>query len=345
MVILSKLSIDNNTTLITVKENGTIYGNNFIVSSTIQCGDKWWDNSNLCNRSDEKKVISLDNGNIENLILTGPIFTSYLNDGPMNENPHGVVSIGGTNTIKNSYLFGFVSPVGMWAGTLNVEDSVIEGGSLANVYFKPSANATLNMVDSVTIQNRNGYLNGSTTVYGMGIFTDTLAKATINMSGTSYQYNFIDKDASGSFSGEAKTVIEKLFGDKGGLVSDGKFDYPKVTKPAKHTYSNIQYINMGIIHEHRDCGGDSAACYVAVTDADYNGFGYNNVPVAIKPGGINALILNYEVNSYHVDHSTCGSNGACSGHANANLFFPYGLGKTDKTDVNTYIDSIKEKNN
>lgn len=355
LVLLSNIDLGSTDTQITVSGDKTIYGNNYKVTTTMAGSS-----GGLTDQGTAKRFITLSNGKIENLIVIGPVYYEYAYSYVLSNNTLGIVSYSGTNTITDSYLFGFAAPVAVSAGNLTVttakdgSHSVIEGGNLANIYFYPSATGTLTLNNTYTIQNRGGYQSTNAyswrvnegsflrpnyvtysekqTVYGMGIFLDSACKTTIYMTGDTHQFNFITLTDASAISTRVTTgqmtakVIESLFDDTGNDLSS-----------AVHKYSNVGYINMGIIHDCSQCESNWDGCNVQVDDSgmkdEHNEFRYYAaedgngkqvmVPAAIVAGyevGEKPYIVWSYVTGTTDDTSGCGAT--CSGHT-AQEMFPY----------------------
>ena len=290
-------------------ESGTIYGNNHKVTTSYL--------------GDSSYFIYLKNGHIENLILTGPVYPDITWSG--NYNTDGVMVASGTNTITNSYLFGFRAPVDVRDATVTITNSVIEGGTYANIYVNSQTNSYITLEDTITIQNRGGYKStfdyfigswnrGKQTVYGLGIFYDTGSKSTLTMKGDTCQFNFIANNDQNNFSTLStagltiKTTISTLFAAQD--VAD-----------AKHDVSGTKFINMGVIHEMNDANDNKISVVMATGDYDSE-FEYNDAARTFSGSGKSYLVWSY---------TQCDG---CSNHTNATMF-PYG--KDSITSTSSYL--------
>lgn len=203
------------------------------------------------------KLLSVSGGTIENLVIDGPIYpkawtAAGTNKGSSNGNGQNVASgiiMTGTSTVKNSYISGFSSPIRVNGGTATLQDSVLDGGAKANLYAN-SATMTINFIDMTTVQRRGGYksslIGSGETVIGSSLYIDEKAVATITFSGDTRQYNWVTKSDGSTYSGQVKTIIDKLFsGDTDCETGTTTYDYPEFI----HTVDGSDYINMGIAKE------------------------------------------------------------------------------------------------
>ncbi len=198
------------------------------------------------------------NGTMDNTLVLGPVYPSV---GFLESNAKyawdGVKLTGASSSVKNSYLFGFRAPVQIISATnAQIIDSVIEGGTYANVHV---ATSKVTLTNVALIQDKNGYTStydSSIKVYGMGIFCDTAAGCEIIMDGSTKQYNWISvQDAekintTNSTSGltlSVSSIIEEMIneGDKYvHYVTDA--DGNDVTDADGNV---VKYVNTGIIQE------------------------------------------------------------------------------------------------
>lgn len=307
-------------TLVTVT-NGGIYGNNFKVEADIAESGS----------SNTKYFISLNDSVVENLILVGPVYTNYYYSGNLKENAFGIVSASGENTIKDSYAFGLVAPVGVNAGNLEIDNSVIEGGALANIFFFAGSKGNLTLKDSITIQNADCYYKSGSSkpAYGLGIFLDTSSYSKVTLKGNTHQYNFISKDLLQKFKsyGNIWNVGTDPIQYVMYCTIDDLFSRDNIVE-AKH--NGGKYINLGIIHDHSQCN-DSGYYGCGLVDADedgkrdgitnshlvvdqteenrYKGLTYSTLTTLNGVGGLTeATQKDYQIWSYSCSDSGCAAN-------------------------------------
>lgn len=218
------------------------------------------------------------NSIINNLILQGPTYPTF---GTPNDGTgyfcFGIITEGNKNEIKDSYLYGFLSPVRVHGNVeITISGTTLEGGTWSNLWIN-TAN-TVNLTNVTTIQNhKTGYTptlgDTSKKILGMGIYIndDLAARAdatdkvemTINLNGVK-QYNWIPQNLSG-FGGNVDLGKDIIFNvdDNGNFVYDSKFFHP-----ADSTY----YVNAAIVYQCLDLSIVKTEEEYCIEDEDCNGW-------------------------------------------------------------------------
>ena len=200
---------------------GSIYGNYFKVDAR-----QFYDTDAMKSGTGHSFIV-MTNGSINQFILDGPVFpkqvlmskdlladtASVLGDGSVYF-CHGIVVKGTKVTINDSYLSHFNAPLFVYSKTIEANNTVFEGGSLANVYIR-SGVENVNFTNVMTVQNRTGYsttLSGqSGSVLGMGIFIHEDQTTALNFNFVNVeQYNWLGStDKIGTYT---KMAIEEVYG-------------------------------------------------------------------------------------------------------------------------------------
>ena len=230
-------------------ENGHIlYGNGFEYIFRNDAG---------CYNMSSGNYIYLNSGTIDNVQFKFPTlsqaalyqsqlnnfgvaYQTFNNDGSVKRNYrldtiNGVHSEG-NSVILNSYIYGARTPLNAVAGHLEIENTTLDGGSLANMLIEPSASVVL--TDLTTIQKPYATkANPNKQVLGLGIlcFGDSSSCPEITVNGELKQYNWLKQSDSqyiptitGGFS--ISSIVSQLF-------SKTRF---------LHNFDNVNHINSGI---------------------------------------------------------------------------------------------------
>lgn len=134
-------------------------------------------------------------GQMDNTVVVGPVYGGVdFYDSTLSPNVtkawDGVKINQAGASIINSYIFGFRAPVSALAsGT--IDNTTIEGGSLANMHVGTTGTLVLN--DTSLVQDYTGYgaTVGSGTAYGLGVYFDNAAACTVKLTGNTQLYNWI----------------------------------------------------------------------------------------------------------------------------------------------------------
>lgn len=202
-------------------------------------------------------------GTMQDAVVIGPVYESLgFND------PTGIsinkefgwdgIKLTGNAQINNSYLFGFRAPMSINdAVNPKVSNSVIEGGTYANIHV---ANAKVTLENVRLVQDIAGYqstTNKNTSVYGMGIFCDTASYCNIVLTGDTRQYNWTsvedaDKiNTSNGLEGVGRISVSEIISN---MINDGVGFVHTAVDADGNTVKNDngtvrKYINVGIIQE------------------------------------------------------------------------------------------------
>lgn len=186
------------------------------------------------NNQNTKGIIALSgNANMDRVILRGPIYPEidYYGDKDWTYFISGLL-VSGNAKVTNSYVSGGREAVRMDSGDVVFENSIIDGGVMANMFIYNATTLTLKNV--TTIQNAYDTTVGtSKKVKGVGIFIGEKATSGVKLIIDGYfnQYNWISKsDESYLTATEYKTLIEQFFNNYGTTFS----------------HNNGEYLNAGI---------------------------------------------------------------------------------------------------
>lgn len=206
VVLLKDATINNGYSgqVATISNGHIFYGNGFNITV----------NNDIGGNTLYTGYINLNSGTLDNVQLTFPTlseaviytsqfkgldeaYTSGNNIEYYYDTANGIVSTG-NSTITNSYISGGRAPVCVSNGNLVVENTTLDGGSLANLVIGPSVTkVTLN--DLTTIQEPKSATRVTATVVGLGILSfvdDGNSSAEIELNGTLVQHNWIDSSYS-----------------------------------------------------------------------------------------------------------------------------------------------------
>jgi len=224
VVLLNDVEVNNgySGSVLTISNGYTFYGNGFNVNVKNDIG---------CNTI-YSSFVNLENGILDNIQLefrtySKAILYSYQYSGLdvaytsgnnikyYYELANGICSKG-NSTIQNSYIYGARSPVCASNGNLIIENTMLDGGSLANLVIGPSVE-TVTLNDIITNQEpRQPSKASNSPVVGLGILSlvdDSNNSAHITLNGTLTQYNWIDSSYSSYVPSidYASAFISKIF--------------------------------------------------------------------------------------------------------------------------------------
>lgn len=277
---------------ISASGGATIFGNGFTLDAT-----------NVPIVDTNKFVIILNGGNLDNIVLIGrkvPYhnFTSTSNPDGAPSGSYAIygVFMSGNNhsTISNSYVSGFKSPVRINSVKATLDNVVIDGGTLANVYV--DGQTELILKDVTTIQsivqapkynNPNQHVN----VYGLGIFFENVGDSTkVYIRGELKQYNWTSNEEINYIDSDLRSIANSIYNDNSLNIF-------------KHLINNKNYINTGLIFngnaelgsnifDERSSSVKEKSTYARTTISII----YNNVPSG------NATLYSY-VNTSGISHN------------------------------------------
>ena len=181
LVLLRDTKLNSVVTLTFNKQ--TLYGNGYI----IDCSDGI--NSGTSSIA-ESYLIRLIDSHLDNVKLVGEGYSKYGTQAS-NKYHRALVLAKGNSTIKDSYLSNTAAPIRLMGGSLEVMDSIIKGGSFANIDVR---NGKLSIENVTTINQKLG--NDSSSV-GLGIVVNEDAdvdNTSIEIKGTLTQYNHVSSN-------------------------------------------------------------------------------------------------------------------------------------------------------
>ena len=208
-------------------------------------------NENAKNAAKANEALITLSGTAENVILIGGTFptihysSSCLNllSRLANSNQYffdGITLSSGAK-VKDSYIYGFRAPLRInYAAT--VENSIFEGGTLANIYIYGDTTGQITLNNVTTIQDSDGGYNSTSgsKIIGAGIYFDTKAKCTLVLDGNTQHYNWVNSADAKEFSTGGS-----------GLTDIGIEDIiPKVLSAAgDDKHNNNDTVNTAILQE------------------------------------------------------------------------------------------------
>ena len=175
-VLLSDIKLNNGVTY----ENATLYGNGFTIDAS---GYK------STNGSD---VINLKNSDVDNLVFKGMVFPKVVFNGNNYYN-NGLNISGGDCTISNSYISGCRSAIRVeGADNVTLENTVLDGGTYANMQVQSATN--LYLKDVTTVQTSKQSVEGNE-VMGLGFVfeQEDMSSLHITIEGDLRQYNWVSQ--------------------------------------------------------------------------------------------------------------------------------------------------------
>jgi len=224
-------------TLVTLNKGQTFYGNYFTLSLAT------FNNSDYTTGSADYSFMRLNNAELRDLIIDGPIYHTFAQSEDNDKTGfycYGVLTTGDSK-ITNTYISGFLSTIRVENTTLEIKDSVLEGGSWSNIYINNTTGLTLD--GTTTIQSRKSEYTstkfGKTAkVIGIGVYahhslpnTSTL---NITLKGDTKNINWIEKNDQKTYGGYLSMASSILFDNK--------------QKDFFHTVeTNTKYLNAAIL--------------------------------------------------------------------------------------------------
>ena len=197
--------------------SGTVYGNGFTVDASAGL-------------TTQHGVITLSGAKIDNVIINGPVFDSYVDTYGSTDYAATVVCSGAGCVITNSRITGAQSPLKISADAI-VKDTVLSGGFFCNLEAR-GGDITLENVTTVNTQN------------SLGIVVSFAASATttLTLAGELIQHNFISSstDMGNTYGNILRNVMFSSTYSRYQFVSDG-----------------VKYVNTGIISMCPDVGAAS----------------------------------------------------------------------------------------
>ena len=172
-------------------------------------------------------IISLNDATLDNCIIYGPTFTSYVASYNNDNYASLVLTTGGNSTISNCRFSGAQAPLKI-KGDAYVSDTILSGGLFCNLYID-TGNVTVENLTTINTQN------GLSIVFDK----DHSSGSTITINGTLTQHNFVASDTTMN-----NTYATKLRDE---MCSSTYSQY-------HFTSGGKKYVNPGIISMHAEVG-------------------------------------------------------------------------------------------
>ncbi|MBN3491223.1 prepilin-type N-terminal cleavage/methylation domain-containing protein [Acholeplasma equirhinis] len=216
----------------TFNNNAILYGNGFTIDVDItfeQAGGR---------------LITLDNGTIDNVIIDGPLVPYYNGSSTSNTDGaidgayfiHGIYS-SGNDKIYNSYISGFRNQIRTFSATstqLYIENTRFENGFM-NINIFSNVELTLKNVTTVqTVQTVKDKNNTNVSVYGLGIFAENQNAGKIILEGEFNQYNWVNQSYVSYLPSDFRTSVNTFF--SGSQLNN-----------FKHNINGTTHINTGLL--------------------------------------------------------------------------------------------------
>ena len=258
----------------------TIYGNGFVIDASSVTKNNPVDDPST--KKDENSttedLISISGGGLDGVILLGGTF-GEVQYGSDEKNPywfHGV-NVRQDVTIRNCYIYGFRTPVRAEGGTLNISDTVLDGGCLANIYVSRATN--LNLHNVTTIQDE--YASGT---IGCGLLFANGGTSVLTVTGEFTQYNYA-----------TKKQMTKLGGAEYGMVISSKLS--RLTQ-----FKHGNYYHTGILILGRGTKSGGSIDYSNMPKLQHNlaALGYTSDTVS------NEIVVYIKAQLISIDNSKCG---------------------------------------
>ena len=253
----------------------TLYGNYFTIEAKTYIDEKQGDQESSLTSSTKKELYRdgysfmtmSGTSYLNQVIIDGPVYSDFPPTG--SKDTTGIFCFGvncsDTSTITDSYVFGFLTPVRVNSGTLNMVNSVVESGTWANMWIASATKITLD--NSKTIQNYDGYEatygDKGDKVIALGIYLDDSMGAetedkqksiTIEFKGDTEQINWFGENADDKFGGYAAKAK--------GIVFEKKKDGTHVFGKFMHEYDGVKFVNAAIAWQANDILGLTSKNFV-----------------------------------------------------------------------------------
>ncbi len=215
--------------------DATLYGNGFSIDATGYCRNYGG-------------VLNLNNANIDNIRLYGMVFPEVVYTLSQNNQyfNNAVEITGGTCKISNSYISGCRSAVRASGGaTIVLKNTVLDGGTYANMEIQANVDLTLNNVTTVQKTRKSTNPTGEIKdVIGLGfVFESSALDSNITIQGDLRQYNWVQQSDTGILANydnplgiDIGALIEDLF-------SEDNSEYVAI----RQKIDNKIYINTGFL--------------------------------------------------------------------------------------------------
>lgn len=198
---------------VTINNGYTLYGNGFAVKDT------------RTSPSGSAGYVTISNGTVDNVQFVGYKAETQNSMGGTNSADYApAVRINDDANLYNSYIYGGRFALDINGGNVYLENTVIDGGAIANVRLGSAALTMKNCV--TTTDTRGGHP-------GLGVYVTT-KRASLTLEGSFTQYNWLSQSELSRLPNGYGTALNSLFSDKN-YVS------------YRYNYNDIDYVNMGIL--------------------------------------------------------------------------------------------------
>lgn len=288
----------------------TLYGNGFTfdVSQGAYTGTK---------DVSSNYVVGLNNANLDNIKIVGAVYTEYGGTASGDYNRATVLINGdGISTISNSYISNCASPIRINKGDLEVVNTTLKGGNVANLDIR-NGNIILDDVTTINQVNANDKAEDGTIVVGLGVlvwYEGVQNTTTIEVKNGITQYNHLSKEQAKQIDEDTiKSLINEMYSS-----SFSEFQYNS---------GNDIWVNTGILSTSGSVGDDNISNVAGYKGQDVEtlyGSGYlhakqpdatsiqESVPEYVTAGqGVIAPLYSFDYTSKNYTAKTDGSNDYC----------------------------------
>ena len=205
--------------------NGTLFGNGytFDVSKGATSGK---------GSISENYLIYLGNSNLDNINVVGAVYTDFsITSGNSYNRP--VVLTVGTCGIYNSCISNAAAPVRAFKGDLTLENTILKGGSFANLDIR-GGNINIKNVTTINQVDGNDAASNGTVIVGLGIvvwYEGPNGSEQIKINGLK-QYNYVSSSQKNNGIDIAKDLFDNLF---------------KIDSKFIKTNGSEKWVNTGIV--------------------------------------------------------------------------------------------------
>ena len=249
----------------------TLYGNGFTfdVSNGKHQGES----------SSANYLVNLNNAKLDNVKITGAVYTTYGAQTSSDYN-NPVVRASGNSQIANCTISNCASPVRVYGGNLYIYNTTLRGGNYANLDIR-NGNITLENVTTINQTNANDLAADGSIVAGLGIvvyYENVPSTTTITVRGTLTQYNSLQKsEASYIKDTYAKALFNAMFATQYSDYQYGTGNNASVNTGIVSMISNVGESNLNV------SGMTNRSSYKGQTATFSGRTGYVFAPLASSP--------------------------------------------------------------
>ncbi len=249
---------------LSVSNGHTLYGNGFKVTDT-RTADQTKNTSGW---------IHITNGYVDNAQLLGQHYPEAVTSGTTNNYYRPSVSISGGG-IYNSYVSGGRYGILIDSGNVDIVNTTVDGGALANIRIQGVGAAVL---DNVTTIQKSG---NTDQLFGLGIWVAS-SGISVTLENALNQYNWGTKTDASDIPSDYQSIVNTIFTDT---------DY------AKFRFDNggTKYVNTGILFfdENEALDGSNLTNLSADGKFVLNGVTYSSASESMM--GKSAVLFSYDV--------------------------------------------------